>query len=159
MPKFPEPDPRRLRRIGPATTRLAAGSRLWRDDARGGAHPSTWSAFRTYGPVGSARFDHHLDPPRVQARGILYAASAGPICLAEVYQRQRLIDVRAGLPWRVSFALERDLSLLDLMGLWPTRAGASMAIAGGPRPRSRRGSRAIYAAYPGIDGLLYPSSM
>ena len=34
-----------------------------------------------------------------------------------------------------------------------------MAINSGPRPRARRWSQAIYAAYPTVDGLYYASSM
>ena len=159
MPKFPEPALARLRRVGPAMARLPAGTRLWRIYARGGAHPTSWSAFRTYGPIAGARFDHHLPPPRPQARGILYAATAAPICLAEVFKSRRLIDYHAGLPWLVSFVVTADVELLDLTGLWPTRAGASMVIASGPRPRAQRWSRAIYEAFPEVQGLLYPSSM
>ena len=39
------------------------------------------------------------------------------------------------------------------------RAGASTALHSGRRDRARRWSQAIYAAYPGADGLWYPSSM
>ncbi len=52
-----------------------------------------------------------------------------------------------------------DHHLLDLTGSWPTRAGASMAINSGPRPRARRWSQAIYAAYPAVEGLYYASSL
>ena len=52
-----------------------------------------------------------------------------------------------------------DLRLLDLTGPWPTRAGASMLLASGPRGRARDWSRQVYAAYPQIQGLWYPSSM
>jgi hypothetical protein len=55
--------------------------------------------------------------------------------------------------------IRRALVLLDLTGTWPTAAGASMAINSGPRPRARRWSQAIYAAYPSVEGLLYCSSM
>ena len=52
-----------------------------------------------------------------------------------------------------------DLRLLDLTGLWPTRAGASMAINSGLRVTARRWSSVIYEAYPDTDGLWYGSSM
>ena len=52
-----------------------------------------------------------------------------------------------------------DLRLLDLTGPWPTRAGASMLLASGPRGRARDWSRQVYAAYPQVQGLWYPSSM
>ena len=57
------------------------------------------------------------------------------------------------------FSPDRQVRLLDLTGLWPTRAGASMAISSGPRPRAREWSRAIYEAYPDAEGLWYGSSM
>ena len=34
-----------------------------------------------------------------------------------------------------------------------------MAINSGPRPRARRWSQAIYAAYPAVEGLYYASSL
>ena len=55
--------------------------------------------------------------------------------------------------------LTAGIRLLDLAGLWPTRAGASRAINSGLRPTARRWSRAIYEAYPDADGLWYGSSM
>ncbi len=122
-------------------------------------HPTAWSAFRRFGPAAQARFDHHLLPPRLQNRGILYAAADGLTCLAEVFQRSRTIDPSGGQPWLIAFALQQELTLLDLTGLWPTAAGASMALASGSRPRARRWSQAIYTAYPNVQGLWYPSSM
>jgi hypothetical protein len=125
---------------------------------RGGRHPTLWDRFRSWGPTG-ARFDHHEPPPRDQNRQILYAAAAGPTCLAEVFQDTRTINRSRAEPWLVGFELTRPVALLDLTSSWPTRAGASMAISTGPRPRARGWSRAIYDAYPGVDGLMYPSSM
>ncbi|MEQ1564515.1 MAG: RES domain-containing protein [Myxococcota bacterium] len=62
-------------------------------------------------------------------------------------------------PAWVAFDTVSDLRLLDLTGTWPTRAGASMAINTGRRDRARRWSQAMYAAFPNVDGLWYPSSM
>lgn len=90
---------------------------------------------------------------------IFYCAVHGPTCFAEVFQDIRVIDRSADDPWLVGFGLARDLTLLDLTGTWPTRAGASMAINSGPRPRAQRWSQAIHEAYPDIEGLYYPSSM
>ncbi len=160
MPKFPEPPAaERLAAVAPALRVLPAGSELWRLYFRGGAHPASWHTFRAYGPVRSARLDHHLPPPRVQENAILYAAGAGPTCLAEVFQEGRLIDRTARQPWLVAFATVAELLLLDLTGLWPTRAGASLALTTGPRPRAQRWSRAIYEVYPRVQGLFYGSSM
>lgn len=90
---------------------------------------------------------------------IFYCAGHGPTCLAEVFQDVRVIDRSARDPWLVGFSLARDVALLDLTGTWPTRAGASMAINAGPRPRAQRWSQAIYEAYPDLEGIYYPSSM
>jgi hypothetical protein len=157
--KFPEP-PSSLG-LPPEIARFRRGERLWRIYYRGGDHPTAWNAFRRFGPT-NARFDHPLPPPRLQDRGIMYGA-IGPVaattCLAEVFQSLRVIDRAGNAPWLVGFELERPLALLDLTSAWPTRAGASMAINSGPRPRARRWSQLIYATYAEIDGLLYSSSM
>jgi RES domain len=138
---------------------LPAGTMLWRVYFARGDHPSSWGEFRDFGPVRTARFDHHVLPPRRQDRAILYAAERGSTCFAEVFQATRTIDRGRGDPWLVSFALARDVRLLDLAGAWPTRAGASQAISTGPRARAREWSRAVYEAYPDVEGLSYPSSM
>ena len=158
MPKFPEP-PADLAAIPPATRILPTGLELWHLYFQGGAHPRSWYGFRSYGPVASARFDHHIGPPHDQERAIFYGGSLGNLCVAEVFQQERVIDRRKDEPWLVGFTLTRDVTVLDLCGTWPTRAGASMAISSGQRARARRWSAAIYAAYPHIEGLWYPSSM
>ena len=163
MAKLPEPPPvDTLRRIPPAVATLPAGIRLWRIYFRAGNYPATWDQMRYYGPLGSARFDHHLDPPRTQDRGILYAAvgdDAIATCVAEVFQDTRLVDTRRNEPWLAAFTLMEDVALLDLTGKWPTRARASANINSGPWPRCRRWSRVIYDAYPDLNGLYYASSM
>ena len=163
MAKLPEPPPiATLERISPAVATLQAGTKLWRIYFRDGIYPTTWDRMRSYGPVRSTRFDHHLDPPGVQDRGILYAAAgkdAIATCLAEVFQDTRLVDTRRNEPRLAAFALARDVSLLDLGGKWPTVVGASANINSGPRPRCRRWSRTIYDAYPKLMGLYYASSM
>jgi hypothetical protein len=163
--KLPEPpSPRELiDRTGPDVRSLPAGTLLWRIYFRGGRHPTTWSMFRAYGPT-NGRFDHHLPGPRGETRhqedrAILYLAARGPTCLAEAFQETRTIDRRSRDPWLVGFRIRRPVTLLDLTGTWPTRAGASMKIASGPRPTAQRWSRVIHAAYPEIEGIYYGSSM
>jgi hypothetical protein len=159
LAKFPEPPAvGDLEKVSPDLRSLPAGTILWRLYFRGGRHPTFWNAFRAFGPTRS-RFDHQVPPPKLQLRRILYAAEEGPTCLAEVFQDTRVIDRAAHDPWLAGFELEESLDLLDLTGSWPTRAGASMAVSTGPRPRAQRWSRAIYEAYPDIQGLYYPSSM
>ena len=89
----------------------------------------------------------------------MYLADWPTTCLAEVFQATRVIDRKRDEPWLTGFETARDLRLLDLTGAWPTRAGASMAINAGPRPRAQRWSRLIYETYEDIDGLHYCSSM
>ena len=159
MPKLPRPpDVESLARVPPDWRLVAAGTLLFRAYFQAGAHPAAWDAFRDYGPS-TARFDHHQSPARVQDRGIFYAATQIMTCLAEVFQASRAIDTIVGEPWLVGFRLARPIRLLDLTGRWPTRAGTSMAISSGPRPRAREWSRAIYAAYPEAEGVWYASSM
>jgi len=156
MAKFPEP-PRRLT-IPAALRVLPAGTTVWRVYFVAGAHPTTWRDFRWFGPTNS-RFDHHDSPARVHSKSVLYGAMEPITCLAEVFQSTRTIDRNRNAPWLVAFTTVRELQLLDLTGTWPTRAGASMAIHSGPRPRARQWSRAIYDAYPHVEGLWYASSM
>jgi hypothetical protein len=140
---------------------VAAGSWLWRIYFRGGDHPTAWSEFRAFGPT-SSRFDHHDPPPAVQARSILYGGldpHGIRTAVAEVFQQTRTVDRKRNDPWLVGFITTRDVTLLDLTGVWPTRAGASQAISTGPRRRAREWSRRIYEAYPTLEGLLYRSSM
>jgi hypothetical protein len=162
LAKLPEPPSvATLRALGPQVYTLASGELLWRIYYSGGAHPTVWDGFRAWGPA-EARFDHHTKPPRLQSRGILYTA-AGPhaalTTIAEVFQATRVVERTRGAPALMAFKTTRPLQLLDLTGLWPTRAGASTAICSGPRPRTRRWSQAIYAAFPDLDGLRYAASM
>ena len=163
MAKLPEPPTAtELRGIGPEAMVLPAGTRLYRIYSRGGNHPAGWGRMRHYGPVATARFDHHSEPAGVQERGILYAASGGDAiatCVAEAFQEGRLVDTHRDDPWLACFALAEDVPLLNLTGKWPTRAGASSNVNSGPRPRCRRWSRAVYEAFPDLRGLFYASSM
>ena len=136
---------------------------IWRVYRRGGRHPALWQAFRRYGPL-NGRFDHHLTDaegkPRLQDRGIYYAALDLVTALAESFQDTRVIHRNArDQPWLVGLELAAPLRLLDLTSAWPTRAGASMVINSGARPRARRWSRAIFDAYPELQGLYFASSM
>ncbi len=162
MAKLPEPPSIvALRALGPQVQTLDPGALLWRIYYSGGPHPTVWNGFRAWGPTDS-RFDHHDEPARLQDRSILYAA-AGPkaalTTIAEVFQSTRVVERMRGAPALTAFATTRPVQLLDLTGIWPTRAGASTAICSGPRPRARRWSRALHEAWPEIDGLLYSASM
>jgi hypothetical protein len=109
---------------------------LWRIYFRTGSDPTTWSAFRTFGPSG-ARFDHHTYPKRSQDRAILYAASHGSTAFAEVFEQTRIIDLTTHEPTLVAFRTTVSINLLDLASHWPTTAGTSMAINTGSRAGAR----------------------
>jgi hypothetical protein len=162
LAKLPHP-PSGLDRISPAIRQLSARSVWWRVYKRGGRHPVLWNTFRAYGPLWTARFDPHLPDaegnPCVQGRMSLYVADRILTCLAEFFQDTRTISREAEEPWLAGFELRREVELLDLTGVWPTRAGASMAINSGPRSRCRLWSRAVYEAYPQVQGIYYASSM
>lgn len=157
MPKFPWPPvPAELRRLAADHRTLRTGTLLARVYARSGRYPVAWNEFRFVGPLPSARFDHHVIGER---RGALYAAGDLATCVAEVFQSSRVVDRFAGDGCFTAFRLTRAVRLLDLMRDWPTRAGASQAIASGPRPRAQAWARAIYEAYPRVEGVWYASSM
>ena len=157
MVKLPRP-PDSLRGLAPEWRVVPPGTALFRVYFRASRHPGAWNSFRFFGPV-NARFDHHQEPPHAQDRGILYAATHPRAAVAEVFQAGRLIDVHTHEPWLVGFQLDRPVQLLDLLGLWHTRAGASAAINTGPRPMARRLARVIYDTYSEAHGLWYGSSM
>jgi hypothetical protein len=166
MARFPEPPGvEALRAIAPVLQRLPAGSVMARLCFAGGPFPTSWDAFRFYGPT-TSRFDHQLPDEegraQRQGRGIMYLATgqeAIPTCLAEVFQATRVIDRHARDPVLGGFELAAPVTLLDLSGPFATAIGASMALHAGPRPRARRWAQQLYEAYPAIDGLLYCSSM
>ncbi|HEX3790020.1 MAG TPA: RES family NAD+ phosphorylase [Pseudonocardiaceae bacterium] len=139
-------------------------TRLVRVFAVGGRHPQQWDTFRRTGPLPHARFDPHPPGPRGRAiddplNGVLYFGLSVRTSVAEVFQDTSIVDRLTRKPYLVVFRPNRPLRLLDLAGLWPTRAGASQEISSGPRDRTREWARAIRAVYPDLDGLWYRSSM
>ncbi len=157
MAKFPWPPPPDELRLVPSDRHsLRAGTQVARIYPRRGPYSTTWRQFRFDGPLPGARFDHHVAG---DLRGVLYGARHLATCVAEVFQGSRLVDRVAADRCLAGFRLTRSVRLLDLTRDWPTRAGASQALASGPRPRAQAWARTIYEAYPGIDGIWYPSSM
>jgi hypothetical protein len=157
--KLPQP-PATLSGLAPDLVVVPRGTLLWRVYRAGGLHPVAWNELRTYGPLATGRFDHHEPPAHEQPdRGILYAATTAAVAIVETFGETRLIDRLDRDPWLAAFRLEADLEALDLGGPWPTRAGASQAIATGRRDVARAWSRAIWASYPDLTALRYRSSM
>jgi hypothetical protein len=143
---------------------VPAGTRLVRVFTASGNHPQQWDTFRYAGPLPHARFDPHLPnnqgrPTVTREHGVLYFSLSVRTCIAEVYQATSTVDRRSRGPYLVIFRPRRTLRLLDLCGLWPTRAGASQAINSGHKERTQAWARSIRAAYPELDGLWYRSSM
>jgi hypothetical protein len=127
----------------------------------------SWDEFRHVGPLGAMRFDHHLRRRHRQDRGIFYATVRRPrrggapaleACLAEVFQDGTTIDTNDREPWVVEFAPTRRVTLLDVTSGWTTRAGGNQAICSGARPPARAWARAIYEAYPDLDGIHYAAA-
>ena len=160
MPKVPRsPSPELLDSLDPEVRTVPAGSVVWRIYFRGGLHPTRWKDFRYVGPI-DARFDHHVgNEPARQDHAVLYAADDPITCLAEAFQKTRVMNRWHKEPWLVGFETDKPMRLLDLTGSFPTRAGASMGLMTGPRSVSRTWARAFHDTYPEIDGLYYPSSM
>ena len=160
MPKVPRrPSPELLESLDPEIRTVPTGSVIWRIYFRGGLHPTRWKDFRHVGPI-DARFDHHVgNEPARQDRAVLYAADDPITCLAEVFQKTRVMNRWHKQPWLVGFETDKSMRLLDLTGTFPTRAGASMGLMSGPRSVSRSWARAFHDSCPEIDGLYYPSSM
>ena len=161
MAKLPAPPPADALAAATPSDPVAVtrATTLWRIYFADGEHGGRWDRFRSYGPMRTARFDHHRSPPQEQERAILYAGLAIATAVAEVFQETRVVDRRRRSPWLVAFKLRREVRLLDLTGDWPTRAGTSQAISSGRRDRARAWSAAIYDAYGDIEGLWYRSSM
>jgi hypothetical protein len=149
----PVPGPPPRRRIAPVTVAWTDPlRRIVRADA-----PWPGDGFREAGPW--HRFDHH-DAADPRPRGVLYAAPALGVCVAEVFEAPGAIE-RPG-DWRlVRLEVARPLELLDLRGPAAMRAGTVDAIGGGaPRPVSQAWARFIYDhpdRYGQVDGLLYRS--
>lgn len=90
----------------------------------------------------------------------MYAGGDAATSLLEAFQATRVVNRRRDSPWVATFALARSVRLLDIGGSWPTRAGASQALGVGDAPAvTQAWARAVYADYPDIAGIIYPSSM
>jgi hypothetical protein len=168
MARLPQPpDPAALRsllRPGADVLSVPAGTRLVRIFAAGGRHRQRWNTFRQFGPMAHARFDPHpLGPDGLPAtspeHGVIYFGLSARTSVAEVFQTSSIVDRATRRPHLVVLRPRRALRLLDLAGLWPTRAGASQEISTGSTIVTQAWARAIRTAHADLDGLWYRSSM
>jgi hypothetical protein len=164
MARLPQPPPpadlKSLLRSTDDIIAVHRATRLVRIFAAGGQHRQRWNSFRYSGPLPHARFDPH--PPGGgggKDHGVLYFGLSVRTSIAEVYQSSSIVDRSTRRPHLVVFRPVRTLCLLDLTGLWPTRAGASQEISSGAKLITQAWARAIRAAHPSLDGLWYRSSM
>lgn len=159
---------------------LPAGWPLLRIHDTAGPHGREFHELRWWGPIPDrGRFDHHPDgPPADHAgdHGVLYLACPDPtrslitvtgagalpgnaldVAIAEFAQADQQLTVTEGLTLTL-FTLPEPLRLLDVRGSWAqaTRAGAHLSTA--PHHETQRWARAIRAAYPHLNGVLYAPS-
>ncbi|RJQ72745.1 RES domain-containing protein [Pseudonocardiaceae bacterium YIM PH 21723] len=139
-------------------------TRLVRVYNASGRAQQKWDSFRYTGPLAHARFDPHRpaadgSPTNSADHGVLYFGLSVRTSIAEVYQTSSIVDRHTKKPQLVVIRPSRTLRLLDLVGIWPTRVGASQAISSGPRWRTQEWARVIREACPDLDGLWYRSSM
>lgn len=92
-------------------------------------------------------------------RAILYAAGDLTTAVAEAFQRAGVIDVITGDPYLAILRTSRPMAVLDLRSDWPTRTGASQALASGSRASARNWSRAVWEDHPAVEGIAWHSSM
>lgn len=133
---------------------------LWTIADGAGRFARPFGEMRTYGPLRTARFDPHPEPPG-EASGelVLYAACDLPTVIAERYQHRRAVGLADAVrPVVYSWFATRPFRLLDLTGPAALRLGASHAISTGPRAVCRSWARALRSAWPDADGLRYSSS-
>jgi RES domain len=165
LPQPPEPAAlRSLLRSAEDIVAVHGGTRLVRIFAAGGRHRQRWNTFRYSGPLPHARFDPHPlgpdgEPTTGTEHGALYFGLSVRTSVAEVFQRTSIVDRSTRRPHLVVLRPRRTLRLLDLAGLWPTRAGASQEISSGAKAVTQAWARAIRKAHPELDGLWYRSSM
>lgn len=143
---------------------LPTSTRLVRVFVAAGAHQQRWNTFRHTGPLPHARFDPQPPPANggvvtTPDHGVLYFGLSVRTSIAEVFQASSIVDRSTRRPHLAVFAPTRPLRLLDLCGLWPTRAGASQEISSGPKDITQAWARTIRDAFPDLDGLWYRSSM
>ena len=160
-PKLPRTPPTDLPARQPEYYIWPTSRPLWAILDGSGTYARPFGTMRSYGPIASARFDPHPEPPSdISGELVLYAACDLLTAIAERYQRRRMVHLSApASPIAFSWSATRGLNLIDLTNVGAVRLGASHAINSGPKTVCRRWARAIRQAWPHSDGLHYSSSM
>jgi hypothetical protein len=168
MSRLPQPPTpatlRALLRDDEDVVTVSRATRFVRVFFAGGARPERWNEFSYIGPLPHRRFDPHVPTPTGGVatspdHGVLYVQLAVRSAVAEEFQDTSTLDRGTRQPHLAIFQPTRSVRLLDLSGLWPTRAGASQEISSGPKRVTQAWARAIRAAHPDLDGVWYRSSM
>ncbi|GAB89784.1 RES family NAD+ phosphorylase [Gordonia rhizosphera] len=158
LPKVPQNPPADLSAESRDVTSFAGI--LWRIHRTAGIHVLAWNTPRTFGPLADMRYDPHPGPrPAASSVGVHYNATDIKTALAEVYQQDRVIDLRGNGPQLTAWRPTRPLRLLDLTDTWAIRNGASFVLNAAPKRVCRRWSRAIYEQFPDLDGIHVHSTM
>jgi hypothetical protein len=165
LPQPPSPTVlRTLLRPDEDIVAVHSGTRLTRVFAAGGRYRDRWNSFSYTGPLPHRRFDpqpagENGQPVSSPEHGVMYVQLSVRTSIAEEFQATSIVDLSTRLPHLAVFRPRRTLRLLDLAGLWPTRAGASQEISSGAKIVTQAWARTIRAAYPDLDGVWYRSSM
>lgn len=161
MSKVPHTPPPDLADRTPTWTRYSRTDVLWQIASAAGAHPTGFGQMRSYGPLPSARFDPHPEPPGGgSGELVLYAAATLLTALAERFQHNR--EIRRADPTNpIAYAWRpvRRVTLIDLRGPGAVALGAAHAIGSYRKDITRRWARALRSTWPMADGILYASAM
>jgi hypothetical protein len=159
--KVPHTPPADLAERTPTWARWPRSRALWHIANSAGPYAVPFAAMRSYGPLPSARFDPHPEPAAESStERVLYASETLLTALAERFQHNR--EIRRADPTRpvvYGWFASRVLRLLDLSSAGAVALGASHAISGYRKDVTRRWARALRAAWPDADGLMYASAM
>lgn len=159
--KVPHIPPADLADRTPTWAEWPARRALWQVANSSGPYATAFGTMRSYGPLSSARFDPHPEPAAESpTERVLYASATLLTALAERFRHNR--EIRRSDPNRpivYGWFPVRELELLDLSGAGAVALGASHTISGYRKDVTRRWARALRAAWPDADGLLYASAM
>lgn len=160
-PKLPREPPVDLSGRTPDWHIWTEATPMWHIAGTAGPYATRFGQMRAYGPLASARFDPHPEPPSIHPiERVLYTAVDLVTALAERFQANRAIYCAdPSRPVAYAWSPTRELRLIDLTGLTPLRWGASQLLSTGPKRVTRTWARAVREAWPAADGLLYPSSL